>query len=126
MEIPADPECLAEARRFAEEATAEAGLPDPGRYLLVVAVHEAVVNAMQHGSRGGGPVRITSCVDARAISFAVADNGEEFPLRPNTSPNLEDCGRGLTLMFHGVDEITERRLHQGKEIRMTKWLQPPA
>ena len=122
MDIQPDPDCLAEARRFAERAIEGSGLDDRGRYELIVAVHEAVVNAIQHGSAGGGHVRVTSCRDERGLSFTIADPGQGFTLQPSTEPDLEARGRGLTLMFHAVDDISQHRRPGGKEIRMTKWL----
>ena len=122
MEVPPDPEYLADARRFAERATEGSGLDDRSRYQLVVAVHEAVVNAMQHGSASGQHVRLTSCRDQRGLSFTVADRGRDFALKPSTEPDLDSRGRGLTLMFHAVDDISQHPHRDGKEIRMTKWL----
>jgi len=122
MELSPDPACLADARRFAQRAVDASGLDDRSRYELIVAVHEAVVNAMQHGSSAGQSVRVTSCRDERAVSFTIADRGRDFTLEPSTSPDLEARGRGLTLMFHAVDEISQHQLPDGKEIRMTKWL----
>ena len=122
IEVPPDPEYLADARRFAERAIEGSGLDDRSRYELVVAVHEAVVNAMEHGSASGQHVRITSCRDQRGLSFAVADRGRDFILKPNTEPDLDSRGRGLKLMFHYVDEISQHPRLDGKEIRMTKWL----
>lgn len=122
MEMPPDAGCLADARRFVERALDRTRLDDRSRYLLLVAVHEAVVNAIQHGSASGEYVRVTSCRDDRGLSFTVSDRGSGFVLRPSTSPDLQGRGRGLTLMFHAVDEISQHLLPDGKEIRMTKWL----
>lgn len=122
IDIPPDPRSLAEVRRFTERAMTGTGLDDRSCYEMTVAVHEAVVNAMQHGSDADQPVRVTACRDPRGVSFTIADRGEHFVLEPSTEPDLEARGRGLTLMFHAVDDISQHPRPDGKEIRMTKWL----
>ncbi len=115
---------LADARLFAEGVVDAAGLLGTQRYLLVVAVHEAVVNAMLHGSRFETPVRITACLDAEGVSFAVADQGPAFAFPAVATAAPLERGRGLPLMTSGVDEISQQPLAVGKEIRLTKWLRP--
>ena len=79
---------------------------------------------MLHGSRFVTPVRVTACLDAEGVSFAVADEGPTFRFPANATAAPLERGRGLQLMTSGVDEISQQPLAVGKEVRLTKWLRP--
>jgi anti-sigma regulatory factor (Ser/Thr protein kinase) len=119
MELECSPDLLAEVRQLADHVAGAAQLPDRRRYPVVLAVHEAVVNAMQHGCRFSGKVRIVACLDADGVTFTIADPGPPFALEPSASADLEGRGRGLLLIFAAMDRVDQNPLPDGKEIRLT-------
>lgn len=79
---------------------------------ILVAVTEAVNNAIQHGNKQdpGKKVDVEFKADEKVITFLVHDQGEGFDptaLPDPTSPeNLEKpSGRGVFLMRHLADKI---------------------
>jgi len=117
---------LATARDFVDEVADAAGIQDRERFMLKLAVNEAVVNAMQHGSGFEAPVRLTASLQDDRVCFAVADPGPPFEMPEdvcaNPTPDLHDRGRGLLLMVKCVDDLSQHPLPDGKEVRLLKRL----
>jgi anti-sigma regulatory factor (Ser/Thr protein kinase) len=122
VELEPDFGRLADARTLVDTVADLAGVSGRTRYMLKLAVHEALVNAMQHGARFAAPVWLTACLDAQTVSFAVGDPGDPFDLEPDHAPGLQDRGRGLLLILSCMDEVTQAPLERGKEVRLLKWL----
>jgi len=122
MVLESDPTRLAEARALVEEVADVIGMGPRCRYQLKVAVHEAVMNAMQHGAAFGAPVRLAVRLDADHVTFIVADPGPLFTVACPSQPDLRDHGRGLTLMVRCVDDLAVHALPVGKELHLTKRL----
>ena len=79
---------------------------------ILVAVTEAVNNAIQHGNRNNPDktVDITYEVDGDRVIFVVKDQGEGFDYYnlpdPTAPENLEKpTGRGVFLMKHLADQV---------------------
>ena len=113
-EPPADAESVAceesaalvSARRFVREQAEAAGLPEATIIDLVLAVNEAVTNALTHGLP---PRRIACYVEGRALICQVHDAGTglEDPLA-GFSPHGDDVGttgHGLWLARQLVDSV---------------------
>ncbi len=86
----------ASARRQLAKALCDAGW-DGDIDAVLLAVHEAMVNAQRHG---GGVTRATATVDGETLVVEVADRGRGFgvaesPPMPDTSA---ETGRGLYLI----------------------------
>ena len=64
---------------------------------VVLAVHEAMVNAQRHA---GGVTHATAGLDGRAVVVEVADNGRGFglPQSPDMPDAAAETGRGLYLI----------------------------
>ena len=123
IDLEPDLRQLAEARSFVDRVADRAEVSERTRYRLKLAVHEAVVNAMQHGAQFCAPVRLTACLEPHTVSFTVGDPGEPFTLvELDPAPGLHARGRGLILMQSCVDEVAQEPLERGKEIRLTKRL----
>ncbi len=118
--LPPDLAQLGAVRDLVDEVADAGGLESGIRFRLKLAVHEAVVNAIQHGSGFVEPVRLTASLDDDRVCFAVADPGPTFDLATDVPPDLHDRGRGLLLMVKCVDALTQHRLPRGKEIRLVK------
>jgi serine/threonine-protein kinase RsbW len=79
---------------------------------ILVAVTEAVNNAIYHGNKSNPTKKIfvTFSSSAKAISFTVRDQGEGFDYKhlpdPTDPTNLEKPnGRGVFLMQHLADDV---------------------
>lgn len=79
---------------------------------ILVAVTEAVNNAMQHGNKldPGKKVDLSFIADEKCLSFEVSDQGQGFDFinlpDPTNPENLEKPnGRGVFLMRHLADNI---------------------
>jgi anti-sigma regulatory factor (Ser/Thr protein kinase) len=71
---------------------------------VVLALHEAVVNALQHGD---GHVEVELEVRAGRVTATVRDHGGGFDpsLLVAPCPGMEERGRGLYLVAHLMDEV---------------------
>ena len=58
--IAAGASCLKTVRTFVEDAAVEAGLGQERAFDLKVAASEACANALEHGSNGGGCLRVSA------------------------------------------------------------------
>ena len=75
---------------------------------VVLAVHEAMVNAQRHG---GGVTAATACLDHGTLLVAVADRGRGFqvPTSAAVADATAERGRGLFLIRHLATEATVNR-----------------
>jgi serine/threonine-protein kinase RsbW len=90
---------------------------------VLLALDEAVSNAIRHGSRGGAPVVVTVGSDGEWIEMAVHDGGPtpRLPRLPaEAPPALQTGGRGLWLILQLVDEVRLRRVGDGTRLIMRR------
>jgi anti-sigma regulatory factor (Ser/Thr protein kinase) len=83
---------------------------------VLLALDEAVSNAIRHGSRGGDPVLVSVERDGEWIEMTVRDGGPtpRLPRLPaDPPPVLDTGGRGLWLILQLVDEVRLRRVKDG-------------
>ena len=83
---------------------------------VLLALDEAVSNAVRHGSRGGEPVVVSVESDGEWVEMQVRDGGPtprlpRLPAEP--PPVLQTGGRGLWLISQLVDEVTVARWGSG-------------
>ncbi len=97
---------------LAERVFALAGIDDAQAYWPVLAVREAVMNAVIHGNkeRAGTTVVVEYTVDAARIEVCVQDQGEGFDpdslADPLSQENLlAEGGRGVYLIRQLMDEV---------------------
>jgi anti-sigma regulatory factor (Ser/Thr protein kinase) len=117
LEVEARLDSLRAIGAWLAETAREGGLPYETAFALDLAVHEAVENAVRHGSRGeGGRVRLRLRGDDERVEVVVEDDGVAFDPRTLPAPpvpqRLEDVvpgGQGAHLMRHFTDEIRYRR-----------------
>jgi serine/threonine-protein kinase RsbW len=93
---------------------------------ILIAVQEALANAVLHGAKTdpGKTIHCLVDVDASAIAIVIRDPGKGFdavgePETAEDGTNLTSHGRGILLMRSLMDEVTYRR--HGTEIRMKKY-----
>lgn len=111
MRIPSDPGELRGVRASVAEWACRAGFAAEPADELAAAVHEAVVNAIEHGNRYN-PARWVSIrleESDRALTVTVQDEGPGVRLAEAPVDPLADRGRGLELMRGLVDEVRTSR-----------------
>jgi serine/threonine-protein kinase RsbW len=99
--------------------------PEHDRFSVRLALEEALVNAMKHGNQldPKKQVNITYHIHGGEFTIYIQDEGrgfnpEEVP-DPKEPENLErDCGRGLLLMRHYMNEVVYH--HPGNAVSMKK------
>ena len=82
---------------------------------VVLAVNEAVANAIEHGGRGSVDVLVDATMDEGALTIEIRDQG-----RWQNRPSEPDRGRGLLLMQALMDEVDVERSSSGTLVRM-RW-----
>jgi anti-sigma regulatory factor (Ser/Thr protein kinase) len=117
----------AEAERVGDHAV-EAGLAPGRRAALVLAVHECLRNAWEHGT-DADPAGLTEVeVEGHRegpVIVRIADEARAGPWRPAPStPSLGERGRGRRLIAAGADEV---RVESGEGRTCVElWLLPRA
>ena len=90
---------------------------------VLLALDEAVSNAVRHGSRGGTPVLVSVGRDGGWVEMTVRDGGPtprlpRLPAEP--PPLLHTGGRGLWLILQLVDEVRLQRIGEGTRLVMRR------
>ena len=90
---------------------------------VLLALDEAVSNAVRHGSRAGEPVVVTVESDGEWVEMTVRDGGPtprlpRLPAEP--PPVLQTGGRGLWLILQLVDEVRLQRIDDGTRLTMRR------
>ena len=90
---------------------------------VLLALDEAVSNAIRHGSRGGEQVFVTVESDDEWVEMTVRDGGPtprlpHLPAEP--PPVLQTGGRGLWLILQLVDEVRLQRIEDGTRLTMRR------
>jgi anti-sigma regulatory factor (Ser/Thr protein kinase) len=122
LTIDADPERLGEAREWAHQAAARAGLDETDCYQVKLAVSEVVANAIQHGSANSGDrIGIAAFEADGSLIFEVRDNGTF--VAPLSRATIDDeSGRGLELVTLMMDEVHISSTGEGSLLRFSKAL----
>ncbi len=124
LRLAAEPAALATGRDSVREMLRSAGWGHEGVELAILAVDEALANAIEHGSMPGAPLEIETTVaaGAGAAEVLVTDRGRpgaRAPLGiPATPPPSSDHGRGLIIMSALADQLEVRRAGRGTRVRL--------
>ena len=105
--------CLPAVRRGAERELR--GVPGDVADDVLLALDEAVGNAIRHGSRAGGPIRVVVKVEDGWVKASVRDQGPtpRPPELPDDPPApLALGGRGLWMILQLADEV--QLTHEGE------------
>jgi serine/threonine-protein kinase RsbW len=90
---------------------------------VLLALDEAVSNAVRHGSRGGAPLLVSVDADGEWVEMSVRDGGPtpRLPRLPAEAPPvLQTGGRGLWLILQLVDEVRLQRIGDGTRLTMRR------
>jgi serine/threonine-protein kinase RsbW len=112
MQIDSKPESIHLIERLIDDLRAEYNIHEDAYGNILVAVTEAVNNAIQHGNKYNPnlKVHISYEIENDTISFVITDQGNGFDYYnlpdPTAPENLEKpTGRGVFLMKHLADQI---------------------
>ena len=112
IEVPALTENIRMIESFIDNAKDQFHLNDDIYGNIMIAVTEAVNNAIKHGSRNdtNKNVVLSLSLDDSTIKFRIEDQGDGFNYEnlpdPTSPENLEKPGgRGIFLMRHLSDEV---------------------
>lgn len=123
IEIPSLTENIRVVESFIDNAKEKFELDDDIYGNIMIAVTEAVNNAIKHGNRGDARKNVTLAlgVEDNLIRFSIRDEGSGFDFHhlpdPTAPENLENpSGRGIFLMKHLADEV--EFLDGGKQVEL--------
>ncbi|HRC91651.1 MAG: ATP-binding protein [Bacteroidetes bacterium] len=112
IQIESKPESIHIIERLVDDLKGEHNIHEDAYGNILVAVTEAVNNAIQHGNKYNPnlKVKISYEVESDTISFVITDQGKGFDYYnlpdPTAPENLEKpTGRGVFLMKHLADQI---------------------
>ena len=112
IEVPALTENIRMIESFIDNAREKFHLDDDIYGNIMIAVTEAVNNAIKHGSRSDSSqnVHLSLLVDGSTLKFRVEDQGTGFDYHhlpdPTAPENIEKPGgRGIFLMKHLADDV---------------------
>jgi serine phosphatase RsbU (regulator of sigma subunit)/anti-sigma regulatory factor (Ser/Thr protein kinase) len=113
VELPADPSVLAPLRRRLDRWLMLRGVAENDRVDTILAVHEACINAIEHGYRlAGGTIRLRLDHTGEELSMQIEDEGDWKP--PTPDPRR---GRGTLIMQATM--ASARVEHDGHGTRVT-------
>jgi PAS domain S-box-containing protein len=120
IEVPASPWALSAMRAAAHRWLAHASTDETEIYEIVLALNEAVENAIEHGQRGRG----------RAIELVLERAGDQLDITIHDEGrwrerNKGDRGRGLTMMRATMDDVAVDSGPDGTTVRLRRRLRSP-
>ena len=124
LRLTAEPAALREGRDAVRDALLRAGWAREGVELVVLAVDEALANAIEHGSVPGAPVEVGIAVAPGGASaeVRVTDRGRPGARAPRgvpaPPPPSSDHGRGLIIVGALADALEIRRAGRGTRLRL--------
>jgi len=128
IEIPSLPENIRIVESFIDNAKERFNLDDDIYGNIMIAVTEAVNNAILHGNRQDQKknVLLRLALEKENLQFTVEDQGVGFDYQhlpdPTSPENIEKPGgRGIFLMKNLCDEV--RFQDRGRRVEMTFYLQ---
>src|SRR5262245_53292127 len=121
LTLPPTASCLPDVRRSV--ARSLKGVSQDVLADVLLALDEAVSNAIRHGSQAGDPVLVSVRAGGGWIEMAVRDGGPtpRLPRLPAAPPPvLRTGGRGLWLILQLVDEVRLQRIGEGTRLVMRR------
>ena len=115
LELPADPSVLPDTRRRLRAWLQRRGFGD-AEPEIVLAISEALNNAIEHAYRGsGGSIRLDLGVEGDLLRIDVADRGRWVEATPSA-----ERGRGLMLMRTLMDDVEIDRAPDGTTVTLAR------
>ncbi len=128
LTIPSNPDLTAEVDRCIEDLTARIGYDQATRGDIMVAVNEAVKNAILHGNKcdESKQVIITCNCSSTEFRIHICDCGrgfdpESLPDPRNPDNLLKENGRGILMIKALMDEVKFDVSENGTSLTMIKY-----
>ena len=125
FQMPSDLKYLDGVLEYLNERMLRLGIVGHGESEVLIALDEAIVNAIKHGNKCNPEkaVHIIAELSICGARFTIKDEGQGFikdevPDPTDPSRILEPSGRGLLLINHIMDEVCHNQC--GNEIQMYK------
>lgn len=125
FKIPSDLAYLDEVLEYLNNRLSALGIVPPDDHDVLIALDEAIVNAIRHGNKNDPHkmVRITAQISARGARFTIRDEGPGFAREGVPDPTdplrlLVPSGRGLLLIKHIMDKVYHNKT--GNQICMVR------
>jgi len=119
--------CMERVATLVEKAAVRIGISEDNSVDLMIAITEAVTNAIQHGNREDESKRVHIRVETAPseITIWVEDEGKGFDVEAvqdprNTGNLLRESGRGILMMQAFMDEVAFASGEKGTSVRMVK------
>jgi serine/threonine-protein kinase RsbW len=100
------------------------GIAEPNSN-IVLALDEAIANAIKHGNHEDPTKQVHVVVEFThdEVTFTITDEGDGFDLNALPDPTdpsclMRTCGRGVMLIYHIMDEVEYNA--RGNQVRMKK------
>jgi serine/threonine-protein kinase RsbW len=127
--VPPRPECVGDARQTVARAAQVVGLDQEKAEDLLIAVSEAVTNAVEAHIAAGieEPLELGCHFDGNRLEVSVEDRGDGFDVdlmtaRPPLSSDehlVFERGWGIQLMHTLVDDVSFRSTGRGTAVRLS-------
>ncbi len=128
LTIPSNPDLTAEVDRCIEDLTARIGYDQAIRGDIMVAVNEAVKNAILHGNKCDESKQVTITCNCSSTEFRIhiCDCGcgfdpESLPDPRNPDNLLKENGRGILMIKALMDEVEFDVSEKGTSLTMIKY-----
>lgn len=124
--LPSEKTSITKIEPVLSEIKKEHNIPDENFYNIMIAVTEAVNNAIIHGNKQNPNKKVNFSIEAneQLINITIEDQGEGF--NPN---ELEDClkpenllkdgGRGVFIIKELMDSVQIQNTGNGTKLKMT-------
>ncbi len=121
--IPPRAEVLGPIRVFVRDLSRQLGFTEEQADLIVLAVDEALANAIRHGGTEDDQLLVRVCSDERKIEVIIEDRGREFAHSFDQPFALEDHlqamkthGLGLHIMKTVMDSVAYHRTQDHRNV----------
>ena len=127
LTLSSKPKNIGKVEAFLKKIDRAAHLDEIQEHKLMIALTEAVNNAILHGNKSKEEkmVRVVCELQEDGLLFTVTDEGKGF--KPDAVANplkeenlLKESGRGIFLMRMLLDRVEFRRTREGMEVKL--WL----
>lgn len=120
MRMPAEAASIPRVREAVDRVLAARGWPAEDSHDVLLAVTEAVGNAVEHGSPLGAPVDVEMACTARRAVVRVTDRGRPGARLPPGAPeppaDTDPRGRGRLIMRALADRVDEHPASGGTTV----------
>ncbi|HXG91405.1 MAG TPA: ATP-binding protein [Blastocatellia bacterium] len=125
FDMPSDLKYLDSVLDYLNERMLKFGIINPGETEVLIAIDEAIVNAVKHGNKCDRrkAVHIVAEFNSDGARFTITDEGQGFCRDKVPDPTdpcrlLEPNGRGLLLINHIMDRVCYNE--KGNQVEMFK------